>query len=113
MIRINGVRLPCPSKYSIPQFDIDSPDTTRNERGVLQRDRVRQGVYKIEMEWNALTNGDLQTILSVVKPSSLTVKFITPTGYVTKRMYVGDRKVDLVKGFGQLRWGLSLNLIEY
>ncbi len=117
IISIDGVDLPSPSVYKLPRFDMDSSDTTRNELGVLQRDRIRQGIYKIELEWRAITSPQLHLIETAIEPARLQVKFLTPTGYKTKTMYVGDRSLEMVL-FGNretddIRWNISFNLIEY
>lgn len=108
-ITINGVGLPAPTSYKIPRFDLDSSDTNRNEAGYMQRDRVRQGIYKIELEWRMLTSTEVNKIESAIQPSSVSVTFPTPKGMVTKRMYAGDRKIDMV---ANNRWNISFNLIE-
>lgn len=115
IITIDGVSLPDPSSMSIPMADIDSADTTRNELGILQRDRIRQGVYKIELSWNAITDSDVNTILSAITPAKFEVTFPTTTGNMTKDMYAGDRKLDFVlyRNGNNPRWNLSFNLVEY
>lgn len=115
IIIIDGVDLPAPSSMSIPLADLDSPDTTRNELGILQRDRIRQGVHKVELSWNVLTSGEVTTILNAIEPDKFNVTFPTPFGNVTKEMYCGDRKLEAVlyrNGQNPL-WSLSFNLIEY
>ncbi|HBD63511.1 MAG TPA: hypothetical protein DC038_03645 [Clostridiales bacterium] len=116
MIIIDGVALPSPSKYGLPDSDLDSENTNRNEEGVLQRDRIRQGLYKIELEWKAITSADLHTIRAAIVPEAVQVKHITETGYVTKTMYAGDRKVEMVKynpDYNKIHWDISFNLTEY
>lgn len=116
MIEIDGVTLPTPSTYSLPQQDLDSESSGRNERGVLQRDRLREGVYKIDLEWWAIDNSKLQRILSTIRPAKLSVKFITHTGYERKTMYVGDRNVEMVRFMNSrnnMAWNISFSLVEY
>lgn len=115
MIKINNHTLPTPNSLSIPQFDVDSSDTTRNEAGYLQRDRVRQGIYKIELGWQNIKSSQANEILNLIKPSSVNVTFPSPNGNVTKKMYAGDRSVELSKYFNKsdVRWNVSFNLIEY
>lgn len=116
MITIDGVDLPSPSVFKIPQSDLDSSDTGRNELGILQRDRIRQGIYKIELEWKGITSSQLHLIESAIEPSEINVTFPTPTGMKTKKMYAGDRNVEIVKydkDFDKIRWNISFNLIEY
>lgn len=116
MISIDGVDLPAPSVLKIPRSDLDSSDTGRNELGILQRDRIRQGIYKIELEWKGITSSQLHLIESAIEPSEINVTFPTPTGMKTKKMYAGDRNVEIVKydkDFDKIRWNISFNLIEY
>lgn len=116
MISIDGVDLPAPIVFELPRFDLDSSDTSRNELGVMQRDRVRQGIYKLVLGWAMITSSELQTIEMATKPASLQVTFPTPGGFVTKNMYVGDRNTKIntyhdVHDF--IKWDISFNLIEY
>ena len=85
MITIDGVDLPSPSSFKIPRSDLDSSDTGRNELGVLQRDRIRQGIYKIELEWKAINSSDLYLIESAIEPAELNVTFPTPTDWLLRR----------------------------
>ena len=116
MITIDGVDLPSPSSFKLPRFDMDSGDTNRNELGVLQRDRIRQGIYKIELEWKGITSSQLHLIETAVEPAELNVTFPAPTGKQTKKMYAGDRNIEMVKysdNPDKIRWDISFNLIEY
>lgn len=116
MIRINGVDLPPPSVYRLPQYDLDSEDSGRNELGVLQRDRLRQGIFRVELEWWGINNSQLQLILSAIKPSKLTVRILSHAGYQTKQMYAGDRNIEMVRYMGKtskMAWNISFNLVEY
>lgn len=115
IITIDGVDLPAPSSFKIQQSDLDSSDTNRNEEGYLQRDRIRQGIYKLELEWKGITNAQLAIILNTIKPASVAVKFPTENGLVTKTMYVGNRNIEVAryKGTNDIRWNLSFNLTEY
>jgi len=116
MITIDGVVLPSPSKYGLPDFDLDSENTNRNEEGVLQRDRIRQGVYKIELEWTGITSSQLATIKAATQPASIQVTFPSELGFITKTMYAGDRNIEMVKyheDYTKIRWNLSFNLTEF
>ena len=115
MISINGVDLPTPTSFKIPQSDLDSSDTGRNEAGYLQRYRIRQGVYKVELEWKAIKSGDADRILNAVKPSAVNATILTTGGIKTKRMYVGDRDVSIARYWKKddVRWDVSFNLTEY
>lgn len=117
IITIDGSVLPHPSSYKVLKSDLDSPDTTRNEEGVLQRDRIRQGVYKIELEFRNKKGNEIQSIESVIHKSKLNVTFPDTTGRISKEMYVGDRNKEMVlynNGVvDETRWTLNFNLVEY
>lgn len=115
LVSIDGVDLPTPSTYRPPQFDLDSGDTGRNELGVMQRDRIRQGIYRLELEWKAINSSKLATIKAATQPDKFEVTFYTEAGYVTKTMYAGDRNIEMARGFieSDIRWNVSCNLIEY
>ncbi len=80
MITIDGVDLPSPSSFKIPRSDLDSGDTGRNELGILQRDRIRQGIYKIELEFKGINSSQLHLIETAIEPAELNVTFPTATG---------------------------------
>ena len=116
MINIDGVDLPSPSSFKIPRSDIDSDGTGRNELGVLQRDRIRQGLYKIELEWKGITSSQLQIIEDAIEPAEINVTFPTPQGLQTKKMYAGDRNIEMLRyndDTDKILWNISFNLIEY
>lgn len=116
MINIDGVDLPAPSSFKIPRSDLDSSDTGRNELGVLQRDRIRQGIFKVELEFKGILSSELHLIDSAIEPASLQVTFPTPTGSNTRTMYAGDRNIEMVKfdkDYNKIRWDISFNLVEF
>ncbi len=117
IITIDSVVLPNPSALSVTKQDLDSPDSTRNEVGYLQRYRIRQGVYKVSLTFNAKTAVEIEDIESTLTPSMISVTFPDSGGMVTKDMYVGDRSKSIVLysngDFNTMRWNLSFDLIEY
>lgn len=118
LLIIDGVEMPAPSELKVPESDLDSSDTTRNELGHLQRDRVRQGIRKIECSWKALISENASLLLKAVKPISVMVTYPDPEEnlMVTKKMYVGDRSSELVlykQSTNEYRWNISFNLTEY
>lgn len=118
LLVIDGVEMPAPSELKVPESDLDSQDTTRNELGILQRDRVRQGIRKIECAWKALTAEDASILLKAVKPKSVLVTYPDPEEnlMVTRKMYVGDRSSELIlyrQSTNEYRWKISFNLTEF
>lgn len=117
IIKIGGVTIPHPSTISIGMQDLDSPDSTRNELGFLQRDRIRAGVYKVSLGFITKTGPEIATIESMISPASIEVTFPDSSGMITKTMYVGDRTKNIVLykegDFEEMVWDLSFDLVEY
>lgn len=119
LISINNTALPAPTKYNVPTHDLDSSDTTRNEQGILIRNRVRQGVVKIELSWTA-TSSVIAQIAPLVEPEKVTAQYFNPQSnqFETANLYVGDRSCNLVMytdgmDLADALWEYSFNLIEY
>jgi hypothetical protein len=119
LITIGSTPLPDPVEYSVSLQDIDSENTRRTEAGILTRDRVRGGVYKIQITWK-VTKTQLKTITDAISPAQFSVTFFDPTTSTdpTKYMYSGDRtgKLILLKdpnNPSSSLWELSTSLIEY
>lgn len=117
LISIGGTPLPDPVEYSVSLQDLDSENTKRTETGLLSRDRVRAGVYKIQVSWK-VKKTDLITITTALSPAKVSVTFFDPTnnGNVTKDMYSGDRSGKLVlmkPNPDDSLWEFSTSLIEY
>lgn len=116
MINVDGVDLPAPIKFKPPNFDLDSQDTNRNELGTMQRDRIRQGIFKLELAWKNINSSNLALIKAAIEPARVKVTFPTEIGFVTKIMYAGDRDIEMVafnEDYNKILWNISFNLIEY
>lgn len=117
LLKINGMTLPAPSTYKVKRSDLDSEATTRNSEGVLLRDRVREGVYRIDVSWAGLEHSDYIIVANALSPVKFTVEFFDPNSATTKiaEMYASDRDAELIKYDDGLksRWTLSCALIEY
>lgn len=119
MIYIDGTLLPYPTKYNVNVSDLDSSDTTRNEAGVLVRNRVRAGITKIELAFTV--RGDVaSTILKLIEPAQFHVKYYDPRASVYREItaYVGDRSTTMrvyTPGMeiSDIWWDVAFNLIEY
>lgn len=118
LITIGSTPIKAPSEYKVSRSDLDSSNSVRNESGVLNRERVREGVYKIECKWANITQTQLKAITDRINPVSFEVAFYDPTDSATKTatMYAGDRSAEMVLDdttFGNTRWTFAVNLIEY
>lgn len=99
--------------------DLDSSSATRNEAGVLIRNRVRQGVTKIELGFT-LKGETLATVLNLIKPDKVKVEYYDPRNFEprTIQAYVGDRSCNVIsydphKYVKDIWWEVTFNLIEY
>lgn len=119
MISINGIELPNPTKFIIGMSDLDSSDTTRNEEGVLVRNRVRQGVTKIELSFK-IRGRDVASIMGLIEPAQVRVSYMDPRIFDMREInaYVGDRTSNMLvytpgMSYEDVLWEVSFNLIEY
>lgn len=116
MVSLNGVDLPSPSVYRVGRQDLDSEDSGRNELGFLTRDRLREGVLKLDLEYWAIDNSDAVLILNALTSTEINVQFLLE-GYTTsKTMYVSDRNSELVRFMNRkdkMAWNINFSLIEY
>lgn len=96
LITVNNVEWPEPSDYSANTSTL--VDSARNVKGYVVGSVIRSGVSKIEVKWRYLT---AQQWASVIGPFDAnfycSVRFFdqTSASYVTKQMYVSDRKAGM------------------
>lgn len=109
---VGGTVIPCPSKYSYNLNDVSSADAGRTEDGKMHKERITQKV-KLEMEWQNVNDADAQTILTAFQPEYINVNYYDykAMSFLTKRFYVGDRKVDSYSRAQQIGT-ISFNIIE-
>ncbi|WP_455501610.1 DUF6711 family protein [Gemmiger sp.] len=113
ILTIDGVTLPAPNEYKVQLSDLDSSGTGRTEDGVLVRERVRGGVAKISLRWDALSTADCAKVLNATAPDNFTVRYFFGE-MRTAKMYAGDRTADLKAARdGQAVWEAAVNLIEF
>lgn len=105
---------PAPTSYDLEVSDIDGPETGRGETGVMDRERVRAGVYKINVEFQNITSLEVLRIKESVAPEKITVEFFDGNT-VSAQMYVGNRKVTLksIDDESNCFWDVSFSLTEY
>lgn len=96
MIKINGVKMPTPTSFSVTISDISSENSKRNARGDMLIDRVTTK-RKIEMEWEYITLEDMSLTLKLVKDIFFLVEYPDPEEgkLITKTFYVGDRTIPM------------------
>lgn len=119
LITINTVPMPIPIQYSIPMEDLDSSDTSRSESGVLIRNRVRQGICRLDLAWR-VGGADAALLLGAIIPDKVTVDYFDPrTGsFDEAEMYVEGRSCSLLNFKSSddpdaNLWDISFSLVEY
>lgn len=119
-LKINGVAMPTPKVYSIQRSDLDSDNTTRNEAGELQRDRIRDNTYKVICQWR-VKETDLRKLNSALSPEQFTAEIYDGTTgrYLTiqKAYASADRVSTLVMPDPDTPnnnwWDFACDIIEY
>lgn len=121
-----GKRFPTPSAldFSFQDIDVEVDDETnkktvtdvgRGQSGYLTRNRVRDNVVKIEVEWWHLTASEASNLLKILSYSAspwLRVQFRNPYSNVveTKWFYAGDRTIT--KSYNNVYTNLKVSLVE-
>lgn len=110
---VDGVAMPCPSKYDWKLSDVSSSDAGRTEDGLMHKERITQKVH-IELEWQHIkTDAAAQLILTAFNPEYIDVEYFDykSNDYLTKRFYVGDRTVSSYNR-AQAISTITFNIIE-
>lgn len=115
MIRINNVKMPSPTDFSVTISDISSDDSKRNARGDMLIDRIATK-RKIEMSWDFISLEDMSLTLKLVNDIFFTVEYPDPEEgkFMTRTFYVGDRTapmLDIINGKPMWK-NVKFNLIE-
>ena len=113
MIKINGVDIITPKVFEVTVTDLDGESNT-NANGEIIRDRIAVK-RNISIEWQPLSQTEIETILKAVNNVFFTVTFPDPmSGIVTKTMYVQDRTAPAYRfENNEVKWsGLTMNFVE-
>ena len=122
LVTVNGYAFPEPSSYSGNTSTL--VDSSRNVNGVMVGSVIRDDVGKVEVSWKYLTVEQWANIQKCFRASSggkfiNLVEFFDQSvgGWVTKEMYVSDRKAGMwrrdPKTGDVLGWtDCSLSLVE-
>lgn len=117
LLTIGGTAMPEPIEYAVTLQDLDSENTNRSETGMLHRDRIRAGVYKIEVTWQ-VRKSELKRITDAITGARFSVSFFDPTksSNTSGSFYAGDKSSSMVanaKNGNESLWTLSVSLTEY
>ncbi len=115
--------LPIPNTMSVALQDVDGSESSRNQKGTMQRDRVAGGSNakrKVSYTWSGLTNTEISKLLKAIDGVSMQLKYPDPYigGYKTIKCYVGDRAAPIFKrgttNVNEIIWeSLSANFVEF
>lgn len=115
LLKIDGAELPEVATYKVTLSDADGSNSGRSETAVMNRDRVRANIAKIELSWQNVKTEDMKKIITAVTPEEFTVDFFFGTMRQAE-MYAGDKTIDLkvANNDGSTAiWDVNVNLIEY
>lgn len=113
LLKLDGYACPSPTSYEVSLQAIDADSTGRNEKGVMSREMVRAGVYKIQVAWTNLSSAQVASILSKAEKESVSTTFEFG-GTKTAKMYAGDRELQLKSIDGaSCFWDLNFSLVEF
>lgn len=109
---VDGVAIPCPSKYDWTVNDISDSDAGRCESGIMQKMRITRK-RKLELEWKNVPMIVANAVLTAFAPQYVQVNCLDPleNGYVTKTFYSGDQRSSAYNVRINL-WTVSFNIIE-
>ena len=114
LIKFGGYTPPAPTSYSVEIQDIDSADTGRGETGVMSRERVRAGIYKVSVTFSYIKSSDVLAIKKAIKPSSVDVTLFDGE-HVHADMYAGAKTLTLksIDDNSNCFWDMSFNMTEF
>lgn len=116
----NGDPVLEPTHYSINKSDLYSDQSGRSaESGDMLLYAIKKDVYSLELEFVG-TAAEIQHIIGLLAIGDISVTFLDETNtesnpesdYVTRYMYVSDRKLEMLGVPNARKHRLSFNLIE-
>lgn len=93
---VDGVAVPCPSKYTWKLSDVSAQDAGRTEDALMHKMLIAQKRH-LELEWQNLSGAEASAILTAFNPEYITVSFYDykENDFISKRFYTGDRSVEM------------------
>lgn len=116
MLKIDGIDIPNPTKYTFTEADLVE-NSKRNAAGYASWDVVRYNVGSLNLTWENADRDEIIKICNAIRSKKkFNVTFLnTNTGQVeTREFYSGDRSNELVKYISALQyWGtLTVPFVE-
>lgn len=115
---VDGVSLPAPSSYRVTRNDLDGSGTQRSENGTLYRDRIRGGVYTIEVGWESISVSELSALTAAFSPVKISVSFfdLTTCSHVTEQMYAANPAAEVTtpaNNTNDMKCSYNVSLVQF
>lgn len=114
MIKINGTTIKTPQRCTIGIVDVASK-SDRNALGETLIDRIAVK-RRLDMEWGALTNAEISSILTAVYDVFFDIEYPDPQTGTTRTIvaYMDSREAPVLKYSGSTPFweGLRISLME-
>lgn len=118
ILTVDGTALPTPTGYTVTRNDLDGSGTQRSENGTLHRDRIRGGIYTIEVEWSSLSVSELSVLTAAFAPASISVSFfdLTTCSHITATMYAANPTASVTTpaaNTSDMKCSYSVSLVQF
>lgn len=109
---VDGVAIPCPSKYQWSVNDVSDSDAGRSESGKMHKNRIARK-RKLELEWQNVPMSVVHAVLVAFAPQYVQVNCLDPLvgGYATYTFYSGDQAAPAYNVRIDA-WTVSFDIIE-
>lgn len=116
MIIVDGVEMPCPSKFEWGLSDVSAGESGRTDDTIMYKNRVGQK-RKISLAWVGKTWSETSKILTAFNPEYITVRYpdMMDGEYEEREFYVGDRSAPVKywwNGTDKFIDSISFDIIE-
>lgn len=97
MIIVDGVEMPCPSKFEWGLQDVSAAESGRTDDTMMHKNRVGQK-RKIGLGWNGLDWTTTAFVMRAFNPEYVQVRYpdMLSGNYEIREFYVGDRSAPVV-----------------
>ena len=113
LLKVNSLPVHDIIKYSVKRQDLDGPDSTRSETGVLSREIIRQGVFTLEIAVTFYSDAELNALINELKQEVINTDFYFGSAQ-SIQAYSSNQTIDLKTNTdGTPYWDISFNIIEY
>ena len=115
VIEVDGVSVPCPSKYQWGYNRVNAAESGRTDDTIMHANQIGQK-RKLQLEWAAQDPETTSLILKAFEPEYIMVTYHDPllNDYRTAEFYVGDRSAPVKFWLVDKKYyeSISFNIIE-